>query len=268
MRVTFQKIIHFFADSKGLGVGLLGIGLVTLTISLLYDSIVSSFICLGMTLWGAIFLFAKPASFIRSDVLVIIIRTYYQNIEKIMYDLHCKDKGFYIAPLPRMANVPKYLSGLRDTIVYIPSEKNVDVIMPSLDILAEKRSIDPKNGGIALIPIGSELINKFKNELRPELAEPKDLYPMISKIIAEDLRLATKVEVNFQSDKLFVNIRESIFSDFYIRKDMSRSLYSIGCPVISMIACAMAINTGKVVAIEVKEISLDGKLIQICFSSY
>lgn len=176
-------------------------------------------------------------------------------------------KGFYIAPFPGKVDIPEYLAGLKDTIVYIPSEDNVK--MPSLEELAGGRSINSKNKGITLIPPGAELIMELKKELRIEIAkltEPDDLYKAISRITIEDLKLAEDIEMKFQTDKLLVKIKQSVFRDLYLSKDISKSVHSIGCPLISMISCAIAMNTGRIVTINAAEMSQDGNLMQVSLS--
>jgi hypothetical protein len=241
-----------------------GVGM--LIVSRIYSSSLSAFIGLGLVLWGILFLSTKPSNFVQRRILMMTVSPSYQTVERIMGDLGCSGKGFYIPSLPKEIPAPEFLAGLSDTVVFMPSEPSNR--MPSLNELAEKKFLNRDPKGITVVPPGIELLTILKKKLERELGgtEPTDLCTIIPKVVIEDMQMAKEMELNFQRDKLFVSLNESFFNELYSQKEVYQSVHSMGCPIMSMLSCAFAESLRKIVTIDQIDVSQDRRSIDIVLS--
>ena len=255
------------APSGKIGFILLAIGALTLVGSVVQTSAVLAFIGLGLTFWGALFLFARPLKFVRGALLDYTAISSYTTIDRITEDLNYKGKPIYIPPYPKEAYLPEYLKGLKEMIVFIPAE---DIVaMPTFEEMAKKQFLLKKPKGICIAPPGYGLINLFERELKAEFTQIdlERLYSSLPTIIVKNLELATEIEINPEKDLIHVKIIDSVYKDLYSKERGFKSIHSIGCPLTSAIACALAKTTGKLVAIVKDMISPDSKTIEVWYQT-
>ena len=253
--------------SGKIGFILLAIGALTLVGSVVNTSTVLAFIGLGLTFWGALFLFARPVKFVRSSLLDFTAISSYTTIDRITEDLNYKGKPIYIPPYPKEAYLPEYLKGLKEMIVFIPAE---DVIaMPTIEEMAKKQFLLRNPKGICIAPPGYGLVSLFERELKTEFTQINldRLYDALPTIIVNNLELAKEFEINPEKDLIHIRIVDSVYKDLYSREQGFKSIHSVGCPLTSAIACALAKTTGKLVAIVKDLISLDSKTIEVWYQT-
>jgi len=250
-----------------IGFILLAIGALTLAGSVINTSTVLAFIGLGLTFWGALFLFARPVKFVKSTLLDSTAISSYTTIDRMIRDLNYKGKPIYIPPYPKEAYLPEYLKGLKEMIVFIPAE---DVIaMPTIEEMAKKQFILENPKGICIAPPGYGLVSLFERELKTEFTQINvdELYNALPTIIAKNLELAKEFEINPEKELIHVKMINSVYNDLYANEQSIESIHSIGCPLASAIACALAKTTGKLVAIVRDMISPDSKTIEIWYQT-
>jgi len=233
-----------------IGFILLAIGALTLAGSVINTSTVLAFIGLGLTFWGALFLFARPVKFVKSTLLDSTAISSYTTIDRMIRDLSYKGKPIYIPPYPKEAYLPEYLKGLKEMIVFIP------VILEN-----------PK--GICIAPPGYGLVSLFERELKTEFTQISidELYNSLPTIIVNNLELAEEFEINPEKDLIHVKIVNSVYNDLYANEQNIKSIHSIGCPLTSAIACALAKTTGKLIVVVKDLISPDSKTIEIWYQT-
>jgi len=253
--------------SGKIGFILLAIGALTLIGSVVNTSTVLAFIGLGLTFWGALFLFARPIKFVRVSLLDSTAISSYTTIDRIIQDLNYKGKPVYIPPYPKEAYLPEYLRGLKEMIVFIPAE---DVIaMPTIEEMAKKQFLLKNPKGICIAPPGYGLVSLFERELKTEFTQINlnELYDALPTIIVNNLELAKEFEINHEKDHIHIKIIDSVYKDLYSREQGFKSIHSVGCPLTSAIACALAKTTGKLVAIVKDLISPDSKTIEVWYQT-
>jgi len=253
--------------SGKIGFILLAIGALTLVGSVVNTSTVLAFIGLGLTFWGALFLFARPIKFVRGSLLDSTAISSYTTIDRITEDLNYKGKPIYIPPYPKEAYLPEYLKGLKEMIVFIPAE---DVIaMPTIEEMAKKQFLLKNPKGICIAPPGYGLLSLFERELKTEFTQINldELYDALPTIIVNNLQLAKVFEINPEKDLIHIKIIDSVYKDLYSREQGFKSIHSVGCPLTSAIACALAKTTGKLVAIIKDMISPDSKTIEVWYQT-
>lgn len=253
--------------SGKIGFILLAIGALTLVGSVVNTSTILAFIGLGLTFWGALFLFARPVKFVRGSLLDFTAISSYTTIDRITEDLNYKGKPIYIPPYPKEAYLPEYLKGLKEMIVFIPAE---DVIaMPTIEEMAKKQFLLKNPKGICIAPPGYGLVSLFERELKTEFTQINidRLYDDLPTIIVKNLELAKEFEINPEKDLIHIKIIDSVYKDLYSREQGFKSIHSVGCPLTSAIACALAKTTGKLVAIVKDLISPDLKMIEVWYQT-
>ena len=253
--------------SGKIGFILLAIGALTLVGSVIQTSTVLAFIGLGLTFWGALFLFARPVKFVRGTLLDSTAISSYTTIDRIIEDLSYKGKPIYVPPYPKEAYLPQYLKGLKEMTVFIPA-KDI-VAMPTIEEMAKKQFLLKNPKGICIAPPGYGLANLFEKELKTEFTQIDldTLYNSLPTIIVKNLELATEIEINPEKDLIHVKIIDSVYKDLYSKEQDFKSIHPIGCPLTSAIACALAKTTGKLVAIVKDTISPDSKTIEVWYQT-
>jgi len=255
------------APSGKIGFILLAIGALTLIGSVINTSTALAFIGLGLVFWGALFLFARPIKFVRGTLLDSTAISSYTTIDRITEDLNYEGKPIYVPPYPKEAYLPEYLKGLKEMVVFIPAE---DIVaMPTFEEMAKKQFLLKNPKGICIAPPGYGLINLFERELKTKFTQIDldSLYSSLPTIIAKNLELATEIEINPEKDLIHVKMVDSVYKDLYSKELDFKSIHSIGCPLTSAIACALAKTTGKLVAIAKDTISPDSKTIEVWYQT-
>ena len=253
--------------SGKIGFILFAIGAMTLAGSVVKTSTVLAFIGLGLTFWGALFLFARPIKFVRSTLLDSTAISSYTTIDRMIQDLNHKGKPIYIPPYPKEAYLPEYLKGLKEMIVFIPAEDTL--AMPTIEEMMKKQFLLTNPKGMCIAPPGYGLINLFEKELKTEFTQInlERLCSSLPTIIVKNLELAKELEINPENDFIHVKIVDSAYKDLYSREQGFKSIHSIGCPLTSAIACALAKTTAKLVTIAKDAVSPDLKTIEVWYQT-
>ncbi len=265
--------------SNKIGIALLIIGALPLSLSiiasstiLLPASIIASsttltFIGLALTFWGILFLFARPTKFVRSNLLDSTAISSYTTIDRIIDDLNYKGKCIYIPPYPKEAYIPEHMKGLKEMIVFISAKKTTGI--PTIEEMAKKQFLVKNPKGICITPPGSGLVSLFESELKRNFTEiiQESLYESLQTVIVNNLELASNFEVNPENELIHVTITNSVYNDLYSKEQKLKSVNTVGCPLTSAIACALAKTTGKSVTINKNNISPDLKTVEVWYQT-
>jgi len=240
------------------------LGTLSLALSILTSSQVLAFLGLGLTFWGALFLLIRPVSYVKSTLLDATAISAYTTIDRIIQDLEYKGKSFYIPPYPKDVFIPDHLRGLKELIAFIPADDSTP--LPSIEEMARSKFIIKNPKGICIIPPGSGLVEQIGKELRTDPARMnlETLCETLPQIILESFRLAKEIEMKTEQNQVHLRILDSVYKPLYLQEGM-KSVYSLGCPVVSAIACEIAIVTGKLVSIDSMQISLDAQTITVTY---
>ena len=230
-------------------------------------STVLAFIGLGLTFWGALFLFAKPIKFVRSTLLDSTALSFYTTIDRIIDDLNYKGKPIYIPPYPQEAYLPEYLRGLKEMVVFIPAEETT--AMPTIEEMAKKQFLVKNPKGICVTPPGLGLVSLFEKELRADFTkiDLDSLYNSLPTVIVNNLELASNFEIDAEKELIHVKITDSVYKNLYSIEHKLKSVHSVGCPLTSVVACALAKTTGKLVVITNSNVSPDLKTIEVWYQT-
>ncbi len=251
--------------SSKISIAFLVPGALSLVFSILNNSQVLAFIGLGLTFWGALFLFIRPIRYVKSSLLDSTAISSYSTIDRIIKDLKYKGKSYYIPPYPKEVYLPEHLKGLKNMTVFISADSGVD--MPQIEEIAQSKFLLKNPKGILAAPPGLGLLTQFEKELRTDITklEISDLCESLPKLILENFQLAKEIQMNTENKQIHLKILDSTYKNLYSTEKNLKSIHFLGCPLVSAIACAIAKTTGKIVTIHQDKTSLDGQTIEVWY---
>lgn len=239
-------------------------GISALVAAVLKNSNILAFIGLGLTFWGALFFFVKPARLVQSNLIDATALPTYKTIDRIVADLKYKGESYYIPPYPKEVYLPEYLKGLKDPVVFISADKGGT---PSIEELAKSKFLLTNPNGICIAPPGLGILTQFEKELgkdtaKLQLTEVCEAFPPL---IVENLRLARELEMRVEENTVYLRMFDPVYKNLYVGEEKLRSVHFLGCPLTSAIACALTKVSGKMVTIQKVNISADGQTIEVRF---
>lgn len=235
---------------------LLTLGLMTLAFSIIYTSPILAFIGLGLTFWGALAFYITQEKHVKQTLLDSTITSSLANLDQILTELKYQGKAIYLPP--------KYHKDFETTKIFIPKNKNTKLPTPE-EIQREEDKIFLENPQAALItPPGLSLSKLFEKTLGTTFTKMdlEHLQQNLPKLLIEDLEIAEDLEIETKPSKtLHVKITNSIYKDTHGQINKRSHIWdTIGCPLCSAIACAIAKASGNPVAIEKIERTEDSKI--------
>ena len=254
LKITPTKLVSLF---------LLALGLIALAFSIIYTSSILASIGLGLTFWGTVTLYIASEKYVKQTLLNSTIIPSLSNLNQILTELGYQGKAVYLPP--------KYLKDPETSKVYIPKNKNTRLPTPE-EIQQQEDKTFLKNPEAALItPLGLSLSKLFEKTLGTTFTKVdlEYLQQNLPKLFIEDLEIAENLEIRAEDDvtkstTIQVKITNSIYDGVCKEaRTLTHICGSIGCPICSAIACALAKATGKPITIDKEEQSQDGKTTRI-----
>ena len=239
-------------------------GILSLALSTITGSQVLAFIGLGLTFWGALFFLVRPITCVRGSLLSTTAATLYLTIDRIIKDLNAKGRVIYVPPYTAEVYLPKYLKGLKETVMFIPQD--TDQVAPSIEEIASSKFITKKPKGIILIPPGSGFLEQIEKTLRTGISKMslEDLCTTLPQLIMEDFQLAKEIEMKTENNQIYLKTTDSIYRNLYHQENL-KSVQLLGDPLTSAVACTIARATGRLVTIQNINVSPDTQTIETTF---
>jgi len=253
--ITSNKVAVFFLIP----------GTASLILSVILNQQVLSFIGLGLTFWGALFLFVKPVKYVKGSLLDSTAIASYSTLDRMLTDLDYKGRGYYIPPYPKEAFLPQYLRGLKDMVVFLSADGGPE--MPSIDEIAKKRFILENPKGICVSPPGMGLLSQFEREIGRTIdgIELSELCQTLPQVVLMNLQLAKELEIKPESKGVRLTVVNSVYKKLYWKEQELQSVLLLGCPLVSAVACALAKSTGKILTISESNVSAKGEKISVFY---
>ncbi len=275
-RKSSGRIMISFSLARAAGIVLVILGALSLASSISYVSSISSFIGLGLIFWGIILTYVQTGEYVKETVLDATTTSALATLNQAMQELDYRGKVVYLPP--------KYLSDPEGAKAYLPKLKT-GRLPPREQI--QKLEIQPSSRnsqGIIITPPGAELVRLFEDTLQTSFTKVDldYLQEHLPKLLIEDLEISTDVEmqtgisktstpldnsiaqIKVEHDRINVKITSTAY------KNTTRELMqpsnicaTLGSPLTSAIACAIAKATGKPTIIENQQVSEDGETVQV-----
>jgi hypothetical protein len=234
---------------------MLMLGLFSLALSLVNGSAVLALIGLGLVFWGVLLWYVVPIKHVTLGLLTATASSSLVSVEMLLASVKPEGKGIYLPP--------KYLKDLESSIVFVPSKAHGTFPIPEQ---VDGQAVDSGWKGIFLVPTGFSLSKLFEERLEMPFTAIglADLQAKLPNLLVEELEIAERAEIDAQPDTVTVKLIEHIFSQLCEETRRLKTTHeSIGCPISSAIACALAKATGKPITIEKEEQTQNGKTTEI-----
>ncbi len=241
-------------------------GIVSIILSIYIGSNVMALIGLGLTFWGALFIFISPKRRVDGSFLYNTVLASYSTMDRIITGFKYEGRAHYIPTYPRDFYLPEHLKSLKDPIVFISAKDKFD--FPSIEGIAESKFLVKNPKGMLVTPPGLGLLDQVERKLRLDFAKTdiNELTEMLPLAFLEKLDLAEDLEMTIEGTQVKLQIIDSIYKDLYSAENKSRSVSILGCPIASTVACILAKATGNPVTIQTYDKSPDGSIIQIQYN--
>jgi hypothetical protein len=249
---TKGETMKQFKTNKIIAYAMLVVGLASVTASAFAASFILAFIGIALTFWGALLLYITPSKHVPLELLNATATANLANIEKILANADLKGKGVYLPP--------KYLKDFESSLTFISSTSNQT--LPTPEEVDEEKLYSKNPKGIFLTPPGLALSKLFEKQLGTSFTRTdlRFIQEKLPKLLIEDMEIAEDTEVKTENSTVTIEITNHIFKELCEEtQKMQRTHMSVGCPLSSALACALAKATGKPITIEKEEQSEDGK---------
>jgi hypothetical protein len=236
-------------------------GIMALLLSAYANSSIIALIGLGLVFWGVLFTLIIPRRANENTLLSSAAIAIYLTVDRIIEDFKYSGKAYYIPPYSQEEHLPENLKGLNDVAVLISPKNNASMV--PIQMLASRQFMISKEQGVLITPPGIGLLIEIERMLAPtEKMQISDLLASIPKII-ENFELARSISLCMEADRVNLTLQDSIYENLFMQERNLTSIYLLGCPITSAIACLIGKNTGKTVTIENTKISSEGLTINI-----
>jgi hypothetical protein len=235
----------------------IGLGSACIALSVFLEMQVLAFIGLGLTFWGAIFAFTRIGNVVESSLLDNTAKSNYSTLNRIMNDYKFTAKGYYLPAYPSDVSLPNYLANLKESVVFITNEEYNGP--PFVDDILKNKFISTKSNGVFITSPGYDLLTSFESELKVDFTQIKstDLFEVLPRSIIE-ANLAKTVKIKtLEGNLVSMEVSPVLYKSLYEKGEGFRAVDVLGCPVVSAVACALAKNFAKAVAI--RELKFSGE---------
>jgi len=237
---------------------LVALGSIALVLSIVYSSTILAFIGLGLTFWGALLLYIAPKKHVKQALLDHTAISSLANLNQILTELKYAGKPIYLPP--------RYFKEFDTIKIFIPKTKDTVLPTPEKIQQEEDKTFLQNPQGALIIPPGLSLTQLFEETMGTSFTKVdlNYLQQNLPKLFIEDLEIADKIEMQMNRDTVKVKIVNSVYSDFYQRSDKLLHMWrTMGCPLVSAVACALAKSSGAPVTIESVKRTNDGKTVEV-----
>lgn len=236
--------------SSRIAILLLVSGILSLVFSMYADSQIFAFTGLGLTFWGVLFALIRPVKFVEGTLLYSAAVSNYLTIDRIVDDFNYKGEAYYIPAYPKDAYLPKYLKGLKDSIVFISAETKIG--MPAIEELAKGKFLSKNPKGALVTPPGLGILTQIEDKSKVDLSklDLNELCTVLPHFIIKDLNLAKEMKMVLDGDQVQLKLVDSLYKNLYSDQSNLRTVNLIGCPIVSAVACAIAKASARTVVIQ------------------
>jgi hypothetical protein len=244
--------------SRAIAVVFIVTGSSSLALSILFQMEILAFIGLGLTFFGAIFSFTRKANYVQESILDSTAKSAYSTLDRMINELSFNTHAYYLPAYPQNAHLPEYLVNLKKSVVFLTGENFSG--KPAVDELVSGKFLSNKENGVFISSPGSDLLAYYENQFQNDISKfsVQDLCVILPRYVA-DCNLARQVELKILGNSsVSVQVSPILYKSLYSPKSGLKTVYSLGCPVVSSIACAFAKVSGKIVQIQKLKVSSDG----------
>lgn len=245
--------------ARATGWALLCFGVAALMLSVVSASSVLAFIGLGLIFWGTIASYIRSEDYVKESLLGTTVLPSLETTDQMIREAGYSGKAVYLPP--------SYFKSPDINRAYIPRQNTITTLPPPKEISGdEEQFFVMRPRGILVVPPGDRLVKLFEETLKTELRDAGVPYlqESLQILFVEDLELARDFTMEADGNVIRVKIEGSSYGRVFAETaKLPSPINSLGCPLSSSIACALAKATGKAVVIEAREATNDGKKFRV-----
>lgn len=247
------------STEKKIGIILLISGILGVTFSIYFQSLILTYMTLTLILWGCFFLLILNENFVTTEIMFHSNISILSALDKIILNNKFNGKAIYI-PVPKEMYLPYHI-GFEDEFIYFP-KKNVQ------NDVALEQAYNSRNNinGLRIIPPGLSLANLIekKSGLSFQKLNLNSLREVLLPIITHELKIAKDIKINNKENEINIQIHEPILKKFHTEYEHLKNICTnIGCPICSSMACILIRITKKPIII--KHCSVNKNILEIIF---
>ena len=264
-----KKILRALHYSKGpvpTGIILLSVGATSLLLSYLWSSSILTFIGLGITFWGVLFMYISPSKHVRIEMLNSISSSMQKCVDNLVSYMGYTGEVIFFHP--------KSLKGLGQGYIFIPhyaakAAGGLNSEVEALNLLPYSSGtdipqvyLDPK--GIFLAAPSQGLVDLFEKELGINFASVDLDYvrQALPKLLIEELKIVDDISLQEVGTGVIVaRIKGGQCTEMcqFVDKE-TRLGKRLDCPLCSAVALVLSKVTGKPVSIKETIITEDSMI--------
>lgn len=244
--------------AKDAGWILLSVGAALLLLSIIYSSSIPAFIGLGLVFWGIILSYVQNEQYVKEPIFEATAMSSIATLDQMIQEMGYAGKAVYLSP--------RYFKDPEAGKAYIPKQKEGQLPTPEQIQNQETRVFIENPPGMLVTPPGAELTKLFERNLGISFTRVDMTYveQKLPKLLVEDLEIAQEVQIKIEGSKITIDTKASVYKNLSTETKRFPNVYnSLGSPLGSAFACAVAKATGKPIIIENETASEDGKSIKI-----
>jgi hypothetical protein len=226
-------------------IGLLGLGLSSIAVSVFLSSVPFAFIGLGLIFWGTFLVFTTSTKLVRADLAVSQLANSMISENGLLIKLGYTGKSVFSPPSLLGENPTQSISK--------PSSSAIEA------------------STISLIPSGIDLerLIEGKSKVNFFLADLDYLRAFLPKILTDDMEIATGFDMSVEGGIIHIRLVDSVLYDLCekIHNSDPEICARLPCPICSALACAITKAAHKDVIIKNTAVSVPSKAVDIWFES-
>ncbi len=247
--MTFEKTRLNYEGTKLTGLALAFAGGASLITSYFHDSLILTVIGLGLTFWGALFLYITHVRTVPEDIISAMPISMIKALDKLLAELGYNGRCNFI--------YPRSLGGLTKGYIFLSAENSV----PDNNELMREIVFHNNPKGILLPAPSHSMVDLYEKilDLNFALADMKYLAQNLPKLLVEDLKLADQMSMTHNGNSVRVNIvgrSLAALCDNITRNTVNGE--RLGCPICSSLALVFAKTSGRPVLIKSSKASTEG----------
>ena len=227
---------------------------------------ISVFAGLGLLFWASILIFIRSEDYVESKLLKATNLSYLASLDEMLRTMpEMSGKAVYLPEPPHGLAPSRIGKGIATSRVYF-FEDDEKTGTPSA-IVQEKVIAGHLKDSI--IAPGNDLLKLFEETLGKRFAGAGYSFfeRAIPRLIEDDFELAQKVEIETLKDSVKIRLKNPIDPTLFVKaEEQHTTVESIGLPMTSAMACALANSTQKPVVIKGHRIDDEGKKVEIAYA--
>lgn len=230
---------------------------VSLAVSVIYNSAILTLLGLGLVFWGVTFTYISTEEYAKKVLLDTTISNQIAKLNKILQTVNYEGNVFFLPPYYFEDSDTNKICVTKQKGGKLPKRSQMPDQDPRLFI-----NFIENPPSVLLTPPGAELSKLFEDKFGIKFAAVglQYLRRKMPKLLIEDLEIVQDFEMEIENSVIRVKIEKSVYITLPIVIGESSSIYALlGSPLSNAIAFTLAKTTDKSITIERQQATRNGR---------